>query len=173
MIIDRIIDTLPTKPAKDRATMRENAERWLATGSEPQKADAGRLLAALDELEANQQAEMRQRFADMPVASRVVEAFRREPLTETERAVIQALVDNPGSLSSELSKSLGWEGAWSAHFGALCRKRQVYLWPAPEKFDDTGKDFYTSILADFKDMRITLKPDVAVALATIGIKAKA
>lgn len=173
MSIERIIATLPTKSAKDRATIRQNADRWLATGTDDQKAAAAQLIAALDAQATAEAGALFESLKDLPVAQRVIEAFKREPLTETERKVIQVLVEHPGWPSAELSAALGWEGGWSMHFGALCRKRQAYLWPAPEKFDDTGLDFYTSILADFRDTRITLKPDVAAALATLGIKAKA
>ena len=172
MNIDKIIAAIPAKSAPERADMRANASRW-QSGTPDQRAAADELLAALDRQETAERDALVSRLTNLDVGRRVVEAFTTMPPTETERKVIQVLLDNPGSLSSELSQAIGWEGAWHAHFGTLCHKREVYLWPAPEKFDRTQKDFYTSILADFVDMRITMKPDVAAALATIGIKAKA
>jgi hypothetical protein len=171
--IDKHIAAIPSQSAEQRAGVRANADRWLATGTDDQKATAAQLIAALDAQATAEAGALYESLKDLPVAQRVIEAFKREPLTETERKVIQVLVDHPWSLSSELSAALGWEGAWSMHFGALCRRRQAYLWPAPEKFDDTGKDFYTSILADFKDMRIALKPDVTAAMAALGVQSKA
>jgi hypothetical protein len=171
MNIDKLIAAIPAKSPAERAGMRANVSRW-QSGTPDQRAAADELLAALDRQETAERDALVSRLSNLDVGKRVVEAFTKMPPTETERKVLQALLDNPGSLSSELSQALGWEGAWHAHFGSLCHKRQVYLWPAPDKFS-SGRDFYTSILADFVDMHITLKPDVAAALATIGIRAKA
>jgi hypothetical protein len=175
MSVDRIIATLPTKSAKDRAAIRENAERWLAAGTEQQQADAGRLLAALDELEASEQAESRQRLSDMPVAERVVEAFRLAPLSEHERKLIQVLLDHPGSTTTELTRAagLGDNMVWQMHFGTLCKSRQAYLWPA-ERAEHRDGLFFSGILADIDPAtnRFTLKPDVVAALAELGFRSK-
>lgn len=172
MNIDKLIAALPGMSPAERESMRTNAIRW-QSGAPEQRAAADALLAALDRQDAAEHSALVARLSNMDVGRRVVEAFTKMPPTETERKVLQALLDNPGSRSTELGRAIGWDGAWHAHFGALCHKRQVYLWPAPEKFDATGEDFYTSILADFDDMQITMKPDVAAALATIDIRAEA
>ncbi len=175
MSIDRIIATLPARSAKDRATIRGNAERWLASGTEAQKADARRLLIALGELEASEQAKVRQRFSDMPVAGRVVEALRLAPLSEHERKLIQVLLDHPGSTTTELTRAagLGDNMVWQMHFGTLCKSRQAYLWPA-ERAEHRDGLFFSGILADIDPAtnRFTLKPEVTAALAGIGMRPK-
>jgi hypothetical protein len=58
------------------------------------------------------------------------------------------------------------------HFGNLCKDRQTYLWPAPTTERGDGL-FFSGILADIDPAtnRFTMKPDVAVAFAELGLKA--
>lgn len=112
------------------------------------------------------------RLRGMDVAQRVVEAFRAVPMTPTEEKLIQALLDNPGVTSAQLSAALGWGGgSWHLHFGTMCFHRAVYLWPAP-RAEKRDKDFYSGILADFDNdgSRFTMKPAVVKALAAMGLR---
>lgn len=170
MNLDKILQTLATRSAKERDNVRANAERWKRDGTPQQKADATRLLEAMAAQEASERQALIERLSALPVAQRVAEAFGRMPMTETERSLIQVLLDNPGATSTELSRALGWEGqTWHMHFGTMCKHREVYLWPAPPS-DQPNKDFYSGILADLSEgSHWTMKPDVAAAFAAMGI----
>lgn len=127
----------------------------------------------MDALDAQEEAEHKalyEKLAGMPAAERVVEEFRAVPPTETDIKVIRALIQNPGSTSTELSKALGWGGkSWHMHFGKMCEAREVYLWPA-ERFEKKDANFYSGILADFSadGSLFTMKPDVAAAFEELG-----
>ena len=94
-------------------------------------------------------------------------------MTETEEKIVQVLLDHPGETSTGLSTLLGWGGqTWHMHFGEMCKKRETFHWPAD---DATGRDasFYSGILADLsKHNRWTMKPDVATALAALGLRSQ-
>jgi hypothetical protein len=111
----------------------------------------------------------------LPKASRIVEAFQSMPMTETERKIIQALLDNPGATSAALSKAAGWKNmSWHMHFGIMCFNRGAYLWPA--SFDERrNADFYSGILADYSDEihGFTMKPEAVEAFAALGLKGRA
>jgi hypothetical protein len=170
MNIDKLIAAIPGQSAEQLAATRANAVRWLETGTEVQKAAAAQLIAAMD---ANRAAEG-ERLRDLSVAKRVAEAFRAMPMTDHERKVIQALLDNPGSTTSELNRAagLGENMVWQMHFGVLCKSRQAHLWP-PEAAEHRDGLFFSGILADIDRAtnRFTLKPDVVVAFAELGLKA--
>lgn len=173
MSLDQIIASIPAKSEAERRKMRANAERQLATGTESQKAQARQLIAALDAQAEAEHKTLYDRLSAMPVAARVVEAFRKHPPTPTEEKVIRALLDQPGSTSTRLSGVCGWKGQiWHTHFGTMCKNREAYLWPA-ERFDGRDTSFYSGILADFNrdGARFTMKPDVAAAFAELGIAA--
>lgn len=173
MNIDRILAAIPTQSDKDRAAIRENAECWLATGTVDQKEAAGRLLAALDAQEAAEQEGLRARLSGLPVAGRVLEAFRAAPLTDHEHKLIQVLLDNPGSTTTELTQAAGMGNStvWQMHFGVLCKSREAYLWPA-ERAEHRDGLFYSGILADIDTTtnRFTLKPDVVAAFGELGVR---
>lgn len=149
MNIDRIIESIPTKSKAERQDMRDNARRWLDTGTAEQKAQAAQLIAALDgDEQASRQAQY-QRLKDMPLAQRVVEAFRVSPPSDNERKTIQALLANPGATSTELSRAYGHDSMiWQMHFGNMCKDRQAHLWPA-EKAEKRDGQFFSGILADY------------------------
>lgn len=171
MSIDRTLHTLPSLSAEERARLRTNAERLQATGTPQQKAGAARILQAMADLADAERQSLIDRLGPLPVAQRVAEAFRAHPMTETERKVIQALLDHPGSTSDELSRALGWGGkSWHMHFGTMCFNREAHLWPAPPS-DRPNKDFYCGILADLSEgtHRWSMKPDVAAAFAAMGL----
>lgn len=174
MNIDKIIESLPEKSADERARMRDNADRLLTSGTAQQQAAAQKLKDAITAQETLEQTALYERLKDQPVATRVIEAFRTLPPTETDLKVLKALLDNPGSTSTALSQALGWGGqSWHMHFGKMCFEREAYLWPA-EKFEKRDKSFYSGILADFDrdGAFFTMKLDVVKALAELGIHGK-
>ena len=172
MNLDRIIAAIPGKSEAQRDKMRENAAKWLDTGSDAQKIAAQTLLDALETQGISEQEAFEDRLKAMGIAERVIEAFQVKPPTKNEIKVIQALLDHPGSKSTELSDACGWSGnKWHLDFGALCRKRETYLWPA-EPVAKQDRSFLSGILADLDpaENRFTMKPDVAKAFAELGIK---
>ena len=169
MSLKQIIATLPNKSPAERTKMRDNAERLLYDPK--RQGDAQALLDALDAIETAD----RQALMDMPDADRVARAFARTPPTETEARLLKVLLDHLGSTSTELTQHLGWGAqSWHMHFGKMCKAREADLWPA-EKFGKRDAYFYTGILANFDHdgSRFTMKPGVAVALATLGINGMA
>lgn len=174
MSLERIIASLPSRTTDQRKQMRLNALEQ-SESSEPKKAaEAQQFLAALDEVEANEHAELIAEVADLEPAARVIKAFTVEPMTDTEQKLIQVLLDNPGSTSGELTEMIGWKGmSWHLHFGTMCANRGVYLGQPPKAMTPNGK-FYTGILADFDNAtsRFTMKPDVAAAFGRLGLTGK-
>lgn len=154
-----------------RRSLRFNVEAKL---DDPKWASSARqLLAALDAHEAHEQVAVADHVRTLPVAHRVSEAFTHEPMTETERKLVQVLLDNPGRTSSGLTQTLGWRGqAWHMHFGEMCKKREARLWPA-EPAVTRDANFYCGILADLSEANTwTVKPDVADGLALLGLHPK-
>ena len=174
MDVDKVIEKIPSMSGGDRKGLRENAEQWRSTGT-PERRNAGEaVIRALDAQEEKEDTERIERVSGMPVAQRVVAAFSKDPLTETERDLVQVLLDNPGLNSTELSRKLNWSGkAWHLHFGQLCKARGANLWPAP-RFDNRDASFYSGILADFDRATsgFTMKSEVAEAFAALGIVAR-
>lgn len=172
MNIDKLIDAIPRQSAEDRRAVRINAARIQTSGSDAQKKAAHALISALNQCEAGERGDIVSRISNMDIAARVIEAFRVMPPTDDERRVLEALLNNPGCGTLILSQICGWKDQirFNGVFGKLCRKREVYLGSSPDKYDATGEDFYSSILADVeaKTLRYTLKPGVAAALAEIG-----
>lgn len=173
MNIDKIIAGLPGMSQQERERVRANAEKLLDSGNVEQKAAAAKVSEALREVEEAEHQALVDRLNGMEVSARVVEAFRVNPMTETEAKIIQVLLDHPGLTSTELSQALGWGAqAWHMHFGTMCFNRAIYLWPAP-KSEVRAADFYSGILADLSpDNRWTMKPEVEVALSELGLRAK-
>jgi hypothetical protein len=172
MSIDKIIASLPTKSVRALDTMRKNAQQILETGTPAQRADAERLIAAIDDLEQPQDKTPFDQLSDEEIARRVELAFVRHPMTDTDAKVIQALLDHPHSSSIHLSEVCGWEGkAWHAHFGAMCHRRLPYLWPI-KVVEEWGAPFYSGLFATFdrEGSRFTMRPAVAAALAKIGME---
>lgn len=174
MNIDKIIAGLPGMSQHERERVRANAEKLINSGSSDQKTAATEVIEALGEVEEAEHKALLDRLNGMEVSARVVEAFRVNPMTETEAKIIQVLLDHPGSTSTELSQALGWGAqAWHMHFGTMCFNRAIYLWPAP-KSEVRSADFYSGILADLStDSRWTMKPEVKVALSELGLRGRA
>lgn len=171
MNIDKIITSIPGMSRQERERVQANAEKMLETGNDAQKQAAERVLATLGQTEHAEHQALVDRLSGMEVSARVVEAFRVDPMTETEAKIIQVLLDYPSSTSTELSQALGWGAqSWHMHFGTMCANRAVYLWPAP-KSEVRSADFYSGILANLSsDNRWTMKPEVEVALSEIGLR---
>jgi hypothetical protein len=171
MSIDRTIASIPSMTPEERRKMRANAEKALATGKDGAKADARRLLEALDAQKKNETEALASRARKLPRTQLVLEAFAADEMTETDRKIVQVLLDNPGLSSSALSEKLGWGGmAWHMHFGEMCKKRISRLWPAPHA-EKRDADFYCGILADLSQTHLwTMKPEAAVAFASLGLR---
>ncbi len=171
---DIIIGSLPHKSQAERARMRANAERLADKGTPTQKADAKRMLEALNALILSERQKLNDLLSTLTMPLRVIEAFRHLPPTKTEEKIILALLDNPGSTSTDLSRACGWKGQiWHTHFGTMCKKREDDLWPADPAVARDG-NFYSGILADLDptENRFTMKPDVTAAFAELGLVAR-
>ncbi len=170
MSVDKIIAALPGKSHIERERVRANAERLQASGNAEQKAAATAMIEALTALESSEHQSLVDRLSGLEVSARVVEAFKVLPMTETEAKITQALLDHPGSTSTELSHALGWGGqSWHMHFGTMCFSRATYLWPAP-KSEVRSAEFYSGILADLSsDNRWSMKPEVTTAFVEMGL----
>lgn len=174
MSLEKIIASLPDRSAGERKQMRLNAIERSESDDPKRAAEAQEFLAALDDVEADEHADLIAEVEGLEPAERVIKAFKAEPMTDTERKLIQVLLDNPNSTSGELTKMIGWKGmSWHLHFGTMCANRGVYLGQPPKATTPNGK-FYTGILADFDNdkSRFTMKPDVAAAFAQLGLKGK-
>ncbi len=157
---------------QSRVQYRKNAGRLLQTGTAPQKAAAQAALIELDRLERAEEQERRASIAGMRMPERVANAFTAIPPTETERNLLQVLLDNPDETSQELSSKLGWGAqSWHLHFGTMCQKREHLLWDA-EPAVVRNSSFYSGILAIYSDGShgFTMKHEVVEGLARIGIR---
>ena len=167
----QIISAIRNMDPEARRRLRENANRWL-NGSPRQTSEARQVLDALDEVSERERSRKPRRLSRADAATRIVQAFRDPPTSETERRVVQVLLDNPDQSSEFLTAQCGWQGkAWQMHFGTMCRNREHLLWPA--HFDPSlGRPFYTGILADFDaDTRgFTLKPEAVEGFRRLGLE---
>ncbi len=165
------LNSISAMNVSDRRDVRSKAEAWLSSGDPAKIAMATPVLAELDRVEDAEAADIYQRMSALPDARRVVAAFKAMPMTENERKTIQALLDNPGSTSTELSRACGHNNMiWQMHFGNLCKDRQAYLWPAV-KSEKRDEPVFSGILAEIgSDNRFTMKPDVVEAVAELGLR---
>ena len=170
---ERLVEAIPSMTDGQRTEMRRNADRLAAEGPPLQKEAARHIVEALDHHRQSQADALTAHLTSLTVEQRVLEAFRALPPSETDLTVMRALLDHPGSTSAELSQACGWGAqTWHMHFGTMCANRSAYLWPAP-RGKDHGKEYFTGIFADLGDgSRWTMRPSVAQALATIGIRKK-
>jgi len=172
MSIEKIIASIANATRDQREGMRRNALDKLDSPNAELRANAERLLAALESQETGEQADLIAELNDMSTVDRVVRAFTVKPLTETEAKAVKALLDNPGQTSTQLSKLAGWEGKiWHRFFGGMCADRAIYLWPAPPAESRDGK-FYSGILADLQEPEnlFTMKPEATAAFARLGLR---
>jgi len=155
--------------AEEREAFRSNAEAKL---TDPRFATrAQQALQELDRQIAAEAAALSEHVRSLPMARRVIEAFRREPMTATQQRLVRVLLDHPHSTSEQLTAAMGWDGqTWHMHFGMMCKDREALLWPA-EAAIRRDSNFYSGILAIFEDDRWwTIKPEVAEGLAELGIR---
>lgn len=170
--IDKQLNAIPAASAGSRAQMRTNAGAWLSSGTDAQREAAQRMIDALDRQEQIEHEALVGKLTGLDTAERVIRAFTVKPMTETEAKLVQVLLDNPASTSTELTQSLGWKAqSWHMHFGTMCADRALYLWPAPDAEHRNGK-FYSGILADLKEPEnlFTMKADVAAAFERLGLR---
>lgn len=164
MKVDPLIASLPSKSDKERRLIRARAADWLADGT-PAQQEAGRKV-----LNAFTQLQEREARAD-PVA-KVENAFARIPMTDSERDLLQVLLDNPGATSTTLTEAMGWrDKAWQLHFGKIGWDRQEFLWPAPWA-EKRNQPFKAGILANYDDETsgFTMKPEVVAGLMKVGMR---
>ena len=175
MTIEKIIAAIPEKSPSERKRMRQNAAAWRASGDPKKVAAADGVIAALDACEGAETQARHARLSAMTPAQRLVAAFTADPLTDTERLLVQALIDNPGETSTTLGRLIGWKGkSWHMHFGKMCKRREATLWPA-EKFESRDAYFYSGMLTEQAqdekgDWRFTLRPELADAFAELGLR---
>jgi hypothetical protein len=166
MNVERLIASLPGKTDAERRTIRARAMDWADNGSDAEKAAARQVLEALSKLG--------EREARADPATKVKRAFEALPVSDSERALIQVLLDNPGATSTRLTEAMGWnDKAWQLHFGKIGWDRQEYLWPATW-VEKRSAPFKAGILADYDDSDhgFTMKADVVAGLERVGIAAK-
>ena len=122
--------------------------------------------------EARDRDEPEHRLTGPQKVERIVSAFGYPPMTETERLIIQVLLDHPGQSSAFLTSKCGWQGqSWHMHFGLMCSRRQHQLWRA-EIEPGLRRPFYTGILADYdgNTSGFTLKPEAVEAFRRLGLE---
>ncbi|ESZ48000.1 hypothetical protein ACYG9R_02990 [Mesorhizobium sp. RSR565B] len=171
MSLEAILAGIPTMDAQKRATVRANAEARLSHPSAGE--DARRVIDALDAQICVEAHVLSEHVSGLPVARRVIEAFTHQPMSETERRIVQVLLDTPGLSSEGLSQKLGWGAqSWHMHFGEMCKKREARLWPAKNAVVRNAA-FFSGILAEWsEESGWKMKPDVAEAFSALGLKAK-
>ena len=87
----------------------------------------------------------------LSLAGRVQGAFTKTQPTDTEAKLVKVLLDAPGATSADLTKAMGWDGqAWHLHFGTMCKRREVDLWPADPAVSRDAH-FYSGILANYSN----------------------
>jgi len=175
MSLDKIIAAIPAKSEAERKKMRANAERLLTTGTAPQQAQARQMLDALNATILAEREKLNELLTKMPISARVAEAFRKRPPTPTEEKVLRALLNHPHATSGDLTRACGWEGVvWQLHFGTMAKTREADLWPADPSVSREDANFYCGILVDFDrdGSRFTMKPEVVMGFAALGISSK-
>jgi hypothetical protein len=171
MTASRLIDAIPMKSAEERRQMRENAHRLTERGG-PRAPEARAFLEALDAFEAHDRARRLETPVGSEMTSRVVAAFRQIRMSETERKLVQVVLDHPDASSEWLTAEMEWnDQAWQMHFGKLCERREHLLWTAPFELKRNAP-FYSGILADFDETTrgFTLKPAAVEAFAQLGLR---
>lgn len=157
-----------------REIVAANAQRWIATGTDKQKAQARQVLEDIASVEREEEESLVAQVAALSPAQRIVQAFSHQPPSETDAKVIRALLSKPGATSEQLSIACGWRkgSAWHLHFGKMCFDRRARLWPAPPA-PHRGEDqyFYSGILAlyDAATHGFTMKPEAAEAFAELKL----
>lgn len=170
MSIDKIIASIPTLAPEARKALRANAEARLASGDPKWAKDASSVLAAFDAYAA--------RLANASAEKRIWSAFNDDPPTEGEHALIQTLLDHPGSTCAELSDLHGWEpNAWDMQFGKLCAKRADILGPLDSSVHADGQAsihlLTTNTRRDDGALCYTAKPEAIAAFKLLGFRVKA
>ncbi len=178
MGIEKLIASIPNRTDIERKTMRTNAEARL--DFDPQ---AGLLVAALDEFELERKRkgeEQRRRAVESldssPLSERVKIAFH-DLESETDRRVVQVLLDYPGSTCAELSEKLGWApNTWDMHFGSICAVRADFLRDlrgTPAEGRSANLPLLTlQERSEDNAIRYTMKPEAVEGFRLLGFRVK-
>lgn len=87
MNVSGVIDKIPAMDPKERQRVQQRAWRWLELG--PAKAAAAKeVLNALAAAEAREQEALVRHVAGLGKSERIVEAFKKLPMSESEMKVI-------------------------------------------------------------------------------------
>jgi hypothetical protein len=183
MNIEKILAQIPKTSADERRTMRGHALSKLETADLKWVEAAAVVLAALDGYEADQkQAADAERKAQIeallnaPAVDRIQAAFEFDSLRESERRLIQVLLDHPGGTCAELSAGIGWApNTWDMGFGSICAQRYGFF--ASAKSNERGKGHNIPLLADQirgenGEIRYTMKPEAVEAFGRLGFRVK-
>lgn len=171
-------------------SLEANARR-LSQSSGPKTADA---LQALELIAATRENRSRQLLAQeaevkdqirtnmlgLTLADRAHEAFTRQPVEAWERAVLQAIHNEPGRDFNYLAKRLGKAdgGYINLAVGSLCSAREPFLGVAPIAKRGARVKNYSSLIIDFEEhvepsgqrcTTWTLKPEVAQVLLELNV----
>lgn len=180
MSIDKIIAKIPCLPAEQLENLRTNAQARLSRGD----VNARRVIVALDARGAAAgipthivRAELAAQLDAATPAMRIELAFLLEPLTASERAMIQTFLEQPGLSSAELSCLHGWpDNAWEAQFEKLCIKRAAWIVPDQDALDDHDCLALPLITVTQQDqegaLRYWLRPEAVQAFMALGVRAQ-
>lgn len=100
-------------------------------------------------------------------ATRVDLAFSERPPNWLESKAIRALIDNPGTTGSELSKACGWAASgWQTHMLVTCHRRRNELWPDGLPSDVPAGFALTAIVNyELSTLQFWMRDDVLPVLA--------
>ncbi|WP_164155266.1 hypothetical protein [Sandarakinorhabdus rubra] len=176
MSTEKLIAAIPGQTKAQRDQMRANATNRLANGTPVQQAEAAAIIAAIDACEAQERVAFLGELSGLDVPERLIRTFTDAPMTDTEAKVLKALLDHPESSTEQLSAACGWKDlSWQLHFGTMCERRRAYL-PPPTVYGEDNTPFWSGILADLDQRehpwKWTMKPEVAAALANLGLRPK-
>jgi hypothetical protein len=186
-----VIDRLPSLDAKALTAIEQNAQRWLNTGTDKQRAEAESVLLAIsnerrrrrDDADQDRRrlaAEVAEKVRDKALFDRVLFAFSDMPPEEWEVEVLKEISFKPGRDFDTLAHGIGKRGGGYINLavGTLCSTREAYLGPAPPVQKAKGQRVYSALLIDFtRHVEAngsewhgwTLKPDAEAALRQLGI----
>jgi hypothetical protein len=147
-----VIDRLPSLDAKALTAIEQNAQRWLSTGTDKQKAEAESVLLAIsnerrrrrDDADQDQRrlgAEVAEKVRDKALFDRVLMAFSDLPPEHWEVEVLKEIASKPGRDFDTLAHAIGKRGGGYINLavGTLCSAREAYLGPAHQHKRPRGR----------------------------------
>lgn len=181
MDIAKLRETRAAKTPAERKQMRANAERAAAHGTAERQAEAHAVLEELDRLAApprRPEPPAPEELARQSLGERAARCFAEVPPSEAEHRLMSVLLANPNSTSAELTAAMGWDGdnAWHVRFGNMVERRLPWLAPRAEE-GEGARTWLCGVLATAQQADRgwiwAMKPEVAEALAELGIAAAA